>query len=71
MYLPYETYASNYFSLSSLRDFILGKEFIEFLMKFIGTDEVSPCKDCTMCLLCEIEEIRKGFCRLKRINAGI
>lgn len=60
-----EFYKRNYFSLVSLKKFFKNKDFVDFTKQFIGEYCISNCKKCSICVLDEIEEIKK-----RMLNAG-
>jgi MoaA/NifB/PqqE/SkfB family radical SAM enzyme len=51
----------NYFSISSLKEEIMNAGYLDFIKNFIGENCLSNCDKCRICILSEIEEIKKAF----------
>lgn len=56
----------NYFSVSSLKEEIIGADYADYIKNFIGENCLSNCDKCRICILYEIEEIKRTFANLNK-----
>jgi organic radical activating enzyme len=54
-------FKKNYFTISSLKEDVMNAEYLDYIKNFIGENCQSNCDKCRICILYEIEEIKKMF----------
>jgi len=59
-------FAKNYFSISSLKEEVMNADYLDFIKNFIGGNCRSNCDKCRICILYEVEEIKKMFVNFNR-----